>query len=192
VSIVDTTITLAPLLCLLGKVTGIMGSFSFVGNADLAPTKVSGGIAEALIATACGLGIAIFTLIFFNFSNSKLENLHFELQSTSHNLILVLNSLRAKNNLGVEQHARQPQQFVRTQLKEPGSSSSPRSISWFSWSLPLCWLNLAMITMKGIDVNLPAATSAQPNTKPKFMMVSIDACGSCCTYGQDKPYYLVT
>ena len=113
-SIMDTTITLAPLLGLLGTVTGIMGSFTFVGNADLAPTKVSGGIAEALIATACGLGIAIFTLIFFNFFNSKLAKLQFELQSTSHNLILMLNSLRVKNNLGVEQDARQPQHFAST------------------------------------------------------------------------------
>src|SRR5262249_27134311 len=113
-SVMDTTITLAPLLGLLGTVTGIMGSFNFVGNADLAPTKVSGGIAEALIATACGLGIAIFTLIFFNFFNSKLAKMQFELQSTSHNLILMLNSLRAKNNQGVEQDARQSQQFAST------------------------------------------------------------------------------
>jgi biopolymer transport protein ExbB len=114
-SVMDTTITLAPLLGLLGTVTGIMGSFNFVGNADLAPTKVSGGIAEALIATACGLGIAIFTLIFFNFFNARLARLQFELESTSNNVILMLSSLRNRNNLVTDQDARQQtQQFAGT------------------------------------------------------------------------------
>ena len=98
-SVMDTTITLAPLLGLLGTVTGIMGSFNFVGNSDLAPAKVSGGIAEALIATACGLGIAIFTLIFFNFFNARVARLQFELESTSNNVILMLNALRNRNNI---------------------------------------------------------------------------------------------
>ena len=112
-SVMDTTITLAPLLGLLGTVTGIMGSFNFVGNADLAPTKVSGGIAEALIATACGLGIAIFTLIFFNFYNARVARLQFELESTCNNVILMLSSLRSRNNLVTEQDVRpQSQQFA--------------------------------------------------------------------------------
>ena len=36
-------------------------------------------------------------------------------------------------------------------------------------------VSLTMINMKGIDVNLPTATSSQPNSKPDFTMVSIDA-----------------
>jgi biopolymer transport protein ExbD len=38
-------------------------------------------------------------------------------------------------------------------------------------------VSLTMINMKGIDVNLPTATSAQPNSKPDFTMVSVDAIG---------------
>jgi biopolymer transport protein ExbB len=113
-SVMDTTITLAPLLGLLGTVIGIMGSFNFVGNSDLAPAKVSGGIAEALIATACGLGIAIFTLVFFNFFNARVARLQYELESASNNLILMLNALRNRNNIAPDQDARQAQQFAGT------------------------------------------------------------------------------
>jgi biopolymer transport protein ExbB len=113
-SVMDTTITLAPLLGLLGTVIGIMGSFNFVGNSDLAPAKVSGGIAEALIATACGLGIAIFTLVFFNFFNARVARLQYELESASNNVILMLNALRNRNNIAPDQDARQAQQFAGT------------------------------------------------------------------------------
>jgi biopolymer transport protein ExbB len=116
-SVMDTTITLAPLLGLLGTMTGIMGSFNFIGKADLSPAKVSGGIAEALIATACGLGIAIFTLVFFNFFNAKVARLQFELEATSNNVILMVKSLHNRNNRPVaesEQDARQPQQCADT------------------------------------------------------------------------------
>ena len=104
-TVMDTTITLAPLLGLLGTVTGIMGSFNFVGSSDLAPTKVSGGISEALIATASGLGIAIFTLIFFNVFNAKLARLQFELDTTSNEVILMLASLRNRNDLITDEGA---------------------------------------------------------------------------------------
>lgn len=97
ISVMDTVITIAPLLGLLGTVTGIMHSFKFVGaDQDLAVAKVSGGIGEALIATAFGLGIAIVTLIPFNFLGNYAEELRAELDSVGKNLCLLVEKFHSR------------------------------------------------------------------------------------------------
>jgi len=97
--VMDTLVTLAPLLGLLGTITGLIRSFSFLGNEELAVTAVTGGIAEALIATACGLGIAIFALIPFNFFTSRVSNLEFELQTAATNLEVMLGAQSAEREV---------------------------------------------------------------------------------------------
>jgi biopolymer transport protein ExbB len=97
--VMDTLVTLAPLLGLLGTITGLIKSFSFLGNEELAVQAVTGGIAEALIATACGLGIAIFALIPFNFFTSRVANLEFELQTAATNLEVMLGAQTAARDL---------------------------------------------------------------------------------------------
>jgi biopolymer transport protein ExbB len=97
--VMDTLVTLAPLLGLLGTITGLIRSFSFLGNEELAVQAVTGGIAEALIATACGLGIAIFALIPFNFFTSRVSNLEFELQTAATNLEVMLGAQTAAREL---------------------------------------------------------------------------------------------
>jgi biopolymer transport protein ExbB len=99
--VMDTLVTLAPLLGLLGTITGLIRSFSFLGNEELAVTAVTGGIAEALIATACGLGIAIFALIPFNFFTSRVSNLEFELQTAATNLEVMLGGQTASRELEI-------------------------------------------------------------------------------------------
>lgn len=73
-------VTMAPLLGLLGTVVGMIQSFAAVGGEIGAPTVITGGVSEALIATATGLTVAIVALAFYswcsdqvNTSISKLE-----------------------------------------------------------------------------------------------------------------------
>jgi biopolymer transport protein ExbB len=92
-TILDTAITLAPLLGLLGTVTGMIRSFDMLGGSELgAPSAITGGIAEALIATAYGLGIAITGLLPFNYLNSQEEEARLEMQDAASHIEIHLKS----------------------------------------------------------------------------------------------------
>jgi biopolymer transport protein ExbB len=72
--VLDTMITVAPLLGIFGTVIGIIMSFEILGTAGIEhPQAVTAGIAQALITTATGLGIAILTVFPYNYFNSKVE-----------------------------------------------------------------------------------------------------------------------
>ena len=90
ISVLDTLVTLAPLLGLLGTVGGIMGSFNSLGVDELAVTKVTGGIGEALIATAAGLGIAISALIPLSILSSTLARLQADFESAATQLQILI------------------------------------------------------------------------------------------------------
>src|SRR5208283_2204645 len=102
-TVMDTLVTLAPLLGLLGTVTGLMRAFLSVGSAELSVVAVTGGIGEALIATACGLGIAILSLIPFNYFTGRLTRLQFELEAAATNVeMMVAPMLMEENTLKLE------------------------------------------------------------------------------------------
>lgn len=94
--LMDTCITLAPLLGLLGTVTGIMGTFGSIGKNEFGVEAVSGGIGEALIATACGLGIAIFCLLPFNYLNERLTKLQFDLETAATHVEVLVDKAKAQ------------------------------------------------------------------------------------------------
>ncbi|HEX4085857.1 MAG TPA: MotA/TolQ/ExbB proton channel family protein [Chthoniobacteraceae bacterium] len=97
IAVLDTIVTLAPLEGLFGTVTGMIHAFGLLGASELgAPTAITGGIAEALIATAFGLVIAMVALLPFNYLNARLEKARLEIETASAKLELLL--LRNEKN----------------------------------------------------------------------------------------------
>jgi biopolymer transport protein ExbB len=96
-TILDTIITLAPLLGLLGTVTGMIGSFGIMSQVGIGqPHAVTGGVAEALIATATGLLIAILTLVPYNYFSNRAEREMEEIEYYASRLELALNGADEK------------------------------------------------------------------------------------------------
>ena len=72
--LLDTIITISPLLGILGTVVGIIASFNVLGDSQIQnPQAITFGISQALITTAFGLSIAIFTVVPYNFFNSRIN-----------------------------------------------------------------------------------------------------------------------
>jgi len=88
----DTCITAAPLLGLLGTVTGMMRTFGALGGGDIgaAAATITGGVAEALIATMCGLFIAVTALLPYNYLNARAEEAKHEVADASNALEILI------------------------------------------------------------------------------------------------------
>lgn len=68
-TVFDTIISVSPLLGLLGTILGLIASFASLNIGDVGGSRTAGvtsGISEALVSTASGLVVAIFTLLFAN------------------------------------------------------------------------------------------------------------------------------
>jgi biopolymer transport protein ExbB len=89
-NVLDTMITVAPLLGIFGTVTGIITSFEMLGTTGIAhPETVTAGVAEALITTATGLGIAIFSVFPYNYFNMRVERATLEMERYATSLEIV-------------------------------------------------------------------------------------------------------
>ncbi|MCD6390040.1 MAG: MotA/TolQ/ExbB proton channel family protein [Desulfobulbaceae bacterium] len=93
-TVLDTMITVAPLLGIFGTVLGIISSFEMLGVGGIAdPKLVTGGIAQALITTATGLGISIITVFPYNYFKSRIENAIHVMEKYSTSLEVVYRKL---------------------------------------------------------------------------------------------------
>jgi len=97
-AVLDTTVTLAPLLGLLGTVLGMISAFRIISVSGTShPAGITGGVAEALVATATGLGIAIFSLVGYNWCRDKLRRIteEIELRATQLENLVSVGAARA-------------------------------------------------------------------------------------------------
>ncbi len=69
----DTIVTLSPLLGLLGTVVGMIQSFSVFNVKSGQPMAITGGVGEALVATAAGLCVAVLALLVHSYYNHRLD-----------------------------------------------------------------------------------------------------------------------
>ena len=94
----DTCITAAPYLGLIGTITGMMTTFgSMEGDISSAASKITGGVAEALIATACGIAIAVIGLLPFNYLNARWENARHEVEDAGNALEIIIKKQNSVN-----------------------------------------------------------------------------------------------
>ncbi|MBW1783801.1 MAG: MotA/TolQ/ExbB proton channel family protein [Deltaproteobacteria bacterium] len=98
-SVLDTMITVAPLLGIFGTVIGIITSFDLLGASGIEnPQAVTAGIAQALITTATGLGIAILSVFPYNYFNSRVENAVLAIEKYGTSLEIVFEKLTQRSN----------------------------------------------------------------------------------------------
>lgn len=86
----STIVTLAPLMGLLGTVTGMISSFSVLSVSQGQPFAITGGVGEALIATATGLCVAIIALLIHTYLKQRLDILIGEMEELGSTYLLAL------------------------------------------------------------------------------------------------------
>ena len=92
--VLDTMITVAPLLGIFGTVIGIITSFEMLGSAGIDhPQAVTAGVAQALITTASGLGIAILSVFPYNYFNARVERAAMDIERYATSLEIVFEKL---------------------------------------------------------------------------------------------------
>ena len=90
--VLDTAVTLGPLLGLLGTVVGMIRAFGVVGGGDLADKQqvITGGIAESLLAVSFGLIVAIVSILPLNYFSAKLEQVRRQIEGSMNKLTILL------------------------------------------------------------------------------------------------------
>ncbi|GBG55767.1 biopolymer transport protein ExbB [Sporomusaceae bacterium FL31] len=94
-------VTLAPLLGLLGTVVGMISSFSVFNVQNGQPAAITGGVGEALVATATGLTVAILAFVVHTYFSQRLDKFVSDIEQTT---VMVLNHLATPKTMKRDAH----------------------------------------------------------------------------------------
>ena len=83
ITYLDVIVTLSPLMGLLGTVVGMIGSFNVLSVVSGQPFAVTSGVAEALVCTATGLGVAIMALLAYTYLTARVNKLILDIEKIS-------------------------------------------------------------------------------------------------------------
>lgn len=93
-----TIAAIAPFLGLLGTVLGMIEMFSGIGSRGVGdPSIVANGIAQALVATASGLGVAIPAVMFYRYFRGRVEGLLIDMEQEAIKLVEILHGERERD-----------------------------------------------------------------------------------------------
>jgi len=100
-SALGTCATIAPLLGLLGTVSGMIKAFAQIQNkrGQVNPADLAEGIGNALITTAAGLSVAIPLLVLYNYFVTRVDNMIIEMEISSAELVELLTKNRGEREI---------------------------------------------------------------------------------------------
>jgi biopolymer transport protein ExbB len=100
-SALATCANIAPLLGLLGTVSGMITAFAQIQHkqGQVNPSDLAEGISNALVTTAAGLTVAIPTLVVYNYLVSRVENMILEMEISSSELVELLTKNRGEHEI---------------------------------------------------------------------------------------------
>jgi biopolymer transport protein ExbB len=104
--VLDTVVTLAPLLGLFGTIIGMFHAFSVLAQPGHAPADVTAGVADALVATAFGIFIAMLGLAAFNALNNLVRIILHQLDSLK---VMIINRTDGAPVIPLRGRAHSPQ-----------------------------------------------------------------------------------
>jgi biopolymer transport protein ExbB len=107
--ILDTSVTIAPLLGLFGTIIGMIQAFNVL-SANGGPSKVTGGIADALVSTGAGLLIAIIAVYFVNYFNALIAQILHQLELIK---LVLINRVHGKG-VAADTPSPLPDQYLKT------------------------------------------------------------------------------